>query len=186
LTKWRRKTDEDDIPDCSTILISSASALPDPKKANSLGEDAYFISPCGRHVGVADGVGGWRARGVDSGLFSRLLMSYCCQLLEESNTITSETALSKAFRAILHEQQLKLGLKKNKRKSMDLIQGTATVLVASLEGKILKVCSVGDCQLCVLRKRKTGEYYLVGSTQPGLFSFNMPHQMGLECIKNNH
>lgn len=53
-------------------LVSSWCCIPHPAKAHRGGEDAVFVTPFS--VGCADGVGGWAARGVDSGLYSRSLM----------------------------------------------------------------------------------------------------------------
>ncbi|TYZ63339.1 hypothetical protein PybrP1_012878 [[Pythium] brassicae (nom. inval.)] len=54
-------------------LVSGACELPHPQKRSTGGEDAWFIR--GNTVGVADGVGGWARKGVDSGEYSRTLMS---------------------------------------------------------------------------------------------------------------
>jgi protein phosphatase PTC7 len=40
-----------------------------------LGEDAHFICQERQTFGVADGVGGWAMKGIDSGIFARELMS---------------------------------------------------------------------------------------------------------------
>ncbi len=39
------------------------------------GEDAFFISSDKTALGVADGVGGWILRGIDPGLYARMLMA---------------------------------------------------------------------------------------------------------------
>ncbi|KUF75964.1 protein phosphatase 2C 80 [Phytophthora nicotianae] len=54
-------------------LESGACGLPHPQKRATGGEDAWFIS--GNTVGVADGVGGWARKGIDSGEYSRTLMN---------------------------------------------------------------------------------------------------------------
>ncbi|KAF1327992.1 Serine/threonine protein phosphatase, partial [Globisporangium splendens] len=54
-------------------LVSGACELPHPQKRATGGEDAWFI--CSNTVGVADGVGGWARKGIDSGEYSRTLMS---------------------------------------------------------------------------------------------------------------
>src|SRR3989338_1013018 len=51
------------------------SLLPHPDKAHKGGEDAYVVSSCGRVLGVADGVGGWAARGGDPSIYSNGLMN---------------------------------------------------------------------------------------------------------------
>ncbi|GLE06903.1 hypothetical protein PINS_up016572 [Pythium insidiosum] len=66
---------------CATVrtapklrLISGACEIPHPQKRSTGGEDAWFV--CSNTVGVADGVGGWARKGVDSGEYSRTLMSF--------------------------------------------------------------------------------------------------------------
>eukprot|EP01045_Picozoa_sp_COSAG04_P015012 COSAG04_NODE_1161_length_8022_cov_6.963019_2_plen_209_part_00 len=56
-------------------LSSSWCCIPHPAKAHRGGEDAVFVTPWS--VGCADGVGGWAARGIDSGLYARGLMHGC-------------------------------------------------------------------------------------------------------------
>ena len=61
-------------------LKTGACMIPHPDKVHKGGEDAYFLSP---HImGVADGVGGWAAMGIDSGIFSRELMSTCLRIAQ--------------------------------------------------------------------------------------------------------
>ncbi|KAI9905471.1 hypothetical protein PsorP6_014374 [Peronosclerospora sorghi] len=59
-------------PRSALSLTSGACGLPHPQKRATGGEDAWFIS--GNTVGVADGVGGWARKGIDSGEYSRTLM----------------------------------------------------------------------------------------------------------------
>lgn len=56
--------------------------MPHPDKAETGGEDAFFVSSFGRGAfGVADGVGGWNVEGVDPSRYSRcgasLTVSLC-------------------------------------------------------------------------------------------------------------
>lgn len=64
-------------------LESGACGLPHPQKRATGGEDAWFIS--GNTVGVADGVGGWARKGIDSGEYSRTLMN------SAKKTVTAST-----------------------------------------------------------------------------------------------
>ena len=65
-------TDDSAAP---SSLSSSWCCIPHPAKAHRGGEDAVFVTPWS--VGCADGVGGWAARGIDSGLYARGLMHGC-------------------------------------------------------------------------------------------------------------
>ena len=51
----------------------AASNIPHPTKVEKGGEDAWVASS--NLLVVADGVGGWANRGIDSGLFSKQLVS---------------------------------------------------------------------------------------------------------------
>lgn len=64
-------------------LISGSCYLPHPEKEETGGEDAHFICVDEQAIGVADGVGGWADVGVDSGQFSRELMSYTVTAIQE-------------------------------------------------------------------------------------------------------
>jgi hypothetical protein len=67
------------------------AAIPHPEKAAKGGEDAHFVlevEPGGTRqhsaVGVADGVGGWAAQGVDAGLYSSSLMKWTRHRLQQA------------------------------------------------------------------------------------------------------
>ena len=56
----------------STWVGVAGAALPHPDKAQTGGEDAFFVSSHGQGAfGVADGVGGWNMEGVDPSRYSR-------------------------------------------------------------------------------------------------------------------
>ena len=40
-------------------VVAASCCVPHPEKADSGGADSYYISSCGKAVGVADGVGEW-------------------------------------------------------------------------------------------------------------------------------
>jgi protein phosphatase PTC7 len=64
-------------------LVAGAASVPHPSKAERGGEDAHFVSAAGLGAaGVADGVGGWAAEGVDPAFFSRALMAGAAAALE--------------------------------------------------------------------------------------------------------
>lgn len=64
-------------------LVSGSCYLPHPDKEETGGEDAHFICVDEQAIGVADGVGGWADLGVDSGLYSRELMSHSVTAIQE-------------------------------------------------------------------------------------------------------
>ena len=71
----------------------SAAAL---NESASFGQDSYFVysrpGAAVHAVGVADGVGGWRSQGVDSGVISRAMMDKCRRQAMTWDTNTSSTA----------------------------------------------------------------------------------------------
>jgi len=64
-------------------LISGSCYLPHPDKEETGGEDAHFICSEEQAIGVADGVGGWADLGVNSGYYSRELMSKSVDAIQE-------------------------------------------------------------------------------------------------------
>lgn len=71
------------IPSGKTLkLLSGSCYLPHPEKEDTGGEDAHFIVD-EQAIGVADGVGGWADLGVDSGQYSRELMSHSVSAIHE-------------------------------------------------------------------------------------------------------
>lgn len=64
-------------------LLSGSCYLPHPDKEETGGEDAHFICVDEQAIGVADGVGGWADLGVDSGMYSRELMSHSVTAIKE-------------------------------------------------------------------------------------------------------
>lgn len=66
-------------------LVAAGVSMPHPAKAATGGEDAFFVSSWGQGaVGVADGVGGWAAEGVNPALYPRRLMEACEEALGPS------------------------------------------------------------------------------------------------------
>ncbi|OWM80825.1 hypothetical protein CDL15_Pgr006856 [Punica granatum] len=64
-------------------LVSGSCYLPHPDKEETGGEDAHFICSDEKAIGVADGVGGWADYGIDSGQYSRELMSNSVSAIQE-------------------------------------------------------------------------------------------------------
>jgi protein phosphatase PTC7 len=79
-------------------LLSGSCYLPHPDKEDTGGEDAHFICVDEQAIGVADGVGGWADLGVDSGQYSRELMSHSVTAVkdEPKGSIDPARVLEKA------------------------------------------------------------------------------------------
>ncbi|MBA0808086.1 hypothetical protein Gohar_023849, partial [Gossypium harknessii] len=83
-------------------LLSGSCYLPHPDKEDTGGEDAHFICADEQAIGVADGVGGWADLGIDSGQFSRELMSKSVSAIQEEpkGSINPARVLEKAHSSI--------------------------------------------------------------------------------------
>lgn len=152
-----------------------------------IGDDAYFIA---RHVdewssdfnedseneaperlrgsadviGVADGVGGWRAYGVDPGQFSVNLMR-CCERLVLAGYFSNHQPAKLLAQGFLE-------LKENKQQ----IIGSSTACLMMLSHSDLKLytANIGDSGFLVLRQ---GE--VVHRSQEQQHYFNTPFQLSL-------
>ncbi|MCL7032135.1 hypothetical protein MKW94_007858 [Papaver nudicaule] len=136
-------------------LISGSYYIPKKQSKNPQGEDAHFISD--NTVGVADGVGGWTKQGIDSGEYSRQLMSN--SLISVTNYMQQDIDPMQ----ILTEAYL------NTNK-----QGSSTACILTLiNDKGLHAVNVGDSGFVVLRR---GCSIFRSPTQQ--HGFNYPYQLG--------
>lgn len=132
-------------------LKSGGISLPKPGKYR--GEDAFFAR--GNAVGVADGVGAWAARGIDSGKFSRAMMAHAAQYSASMQDPTQ--LMARAYRDSQHHE------------------GSATVCLLTLDGaqRTLRSSVLGDCGFMVLRDHRP-----VHASTAQTHSFNLPFQLG--------
>lgn len=61
------------------MLAAGACYIPKDDESHPKGDDAYFICAEKQTLGIADGVGGWRLRGIDAGVYARELMANCSE-----------------------------------------------------------------------------------------------------------
>ncbi|KFK28352.1 putative protein phosphatase 2c 55-like [Arabis alpina] len=123
----------------SLKLVSGSCYLPHPEKEATGGEDAHFICDEEQAIGVADGVGGWAEVGVDSGLFSRELMSYSVSAIRElakGSSIDPLMVLEKAH-------------------SQTRAKGSSTACIIALTDKGLHAINLGDSGFTVVRDGTT-------------------------------
>ena len=130
-------------------------------------EDASFtqsLSPTVACIGVADGVGSWRARGVDAGLYARILMQSAASTAQSTPVPSAASLLETAWKAAAKQQVI----------------GSATVCIAVIDAAagVLDVAGVGDCECLVLRQAGQGNWHVECRTEPQLRSFNTPFQLG--------
>lgn len=115
-------------------------------------------------IGVADGVGGWRAYGVDPGLFSLNLMQNCERLVKAGYFVNDQPA-----------QLLASGFREMQESKRPII-GSSTACVAILnhaDGK-LYTANIGDSGFLVFRGGK-----VVHRSHEQQHYFNTPFQLSL-------
>ena len=123
-----------------------------PKPGKTRGEDAYFTAL--NAVGVADGVGGWSAKGIDSGKFSRAMMKH---------------ARAHAAREVLPTKLMMRAYAESQQHP-----GSATVCLLTLDARgTLRTSVLGDCGYVVLRGQD-----LVYLSASQTHDFNTPFQLG--------
>ncbi|KAK1555665.1 hypothetical protein Q3G72_029715 [Acer saccharum] len=137
-------------------LLSGSCYLPHPDKEETGGEDAHFISDK-QAIGVADGVGGWANHGVDSGLYSRELMSKSVAAIHEEpdGSIDPARVLDKAH-------------------SSTRARGSSTACIIALTDQGLHAINLGDSGFMVVRDGCT-----VFRSPAQQHDFNFTYQ--LEC-----
>ncbi len=154
-------------------MISGCAVIPHPSKANRVyklkprygGEDAYFINDDKRVVGIADGVGGWAARGIDPGIYSRELMNFANIAVENDEMLDPLQILVRA-----HSQTTSLG------------SSTALVIHIDAVKKTLHAANIGDSGFKIVRNFDR----LVLSSTPQQHDFNFPYQLEHATSKNGN
>ncbi|XP_052205399.1 probable protein phosphatase 2C BIPP2C1 [Diospyros lotus] len=137
------------------ILLSGASLLPRPDKALTGGEDAYFIA--GQNwLGVADGVGQWSRKGINTGIYARELMENCEKIVSDFSSNLLTDPMEVLSRSALASKS----------------PGSSTILVAYFDGQALHVANIGDSGFIVVRN---GAVYARSS--PDSYEFNCPFQI---------
>ncbi|XP_068313160.1 probable protein phosphatase 2C 55 [Pyrus communis] len=123
------------ITDGKSLKLTSGSYyLPHPDKEETGGEDAHFICANEQAIGVADGVGGWADLGVNSGLYSRELMSNSVAAVQEEpkGSIDPARVLEKAH-------------------SSTKARGSSTACIIALTEQGIHAVNLGDSGFIVVR-----------------------------------
>ncbi|KAL6633929.1 hypothetical protein ACP70R_026600 [Stipagrostis hirtigluma subsp. patula] len=126
------------------------------------GEDAYFVLANAGVVGVADGVGSYRKKGIDAGAFARALMKNAAAAGPKrtgNNPVRPCALLRRAYEATARSRT----------------PGASTALILSLHRSTLRWAYVGDSGFAVLRGGK-----IVHRSKPQQHRPNCPHQL---CAK---
>lgn len=141
-----------------------------PKAGKRL-EDAHFLDSY--MLGVADGVGGWRSLGIDSGQFALELMQEC-----KAQSLSSG---SLALRPTLREDHTDGSESYLVTVAREAVQrtkacGSSTMLICALNTGHLDLLNLGDSRAMVIRLHDSiPEVLLVTSCMQ--HSFNTPYQV---------
>ncbi|KQK17726.2 putative protein phosphatase 2C 24 [Brachypodium distachyon] len=122
-------------------------------------EDAHFINAASNVIGVADGVGACREKGVDAAAFSRKIMENARAEVASCTPGTHLCPYGLLERAYLRAVAART-------------PAASTAVILSLEGRFLKWAYVGDSGFAVLRRGK-----IIQRSQPQQNYFNCPYQL---------
>ncbi|CAG9774033.1 unnamed protein product [Ceutorhynchus assimilis] len=152
-------------------LVSAVCGFSKERKIQRLakgqfGDDAWFMAKdkIADVLGVADGVGGWRAYGIDPGEFSLHLMKTCERLvsLGRFNPTNPSELLASSYYELLHNKKAILG------------SSTACVVLLNRENSTLYTVNIGDSGFMVVRKGR-----IIRRSEEQQHYFNTPFQLSL-------
>ncbi|KAF5306839.1 hypothetical protein FQA39_LY00069 [Lamprigera yunnana] len=130
------------------------------------GDDAWFTAryKTADVLGVADGVGGWRAYGIDPGEFSLHLMQTCQRLVSIGRFSPNNPSelLARSYHELLHHKKAILG------------SSTACVVILNKENSMLYTANIGDSGFMVVRRGK-----VIHKSEEQQHYFNTPFQLSL-------
>ena len=141
-------------------LCSAVANIPHPEKVSKGGEDAWFLQVdldgTGSAVGVADGVGGYAAEGIDAGVYAKVLMR------EAQQASAAQPPGAPDPTAVLVAAQRATRL-----------PGAAPAVVVQMtpDGRAL-AANVGDCGFRVVR-----DGAVVAASEVGQHHFDCPYQL---------
>jgi len=133
-------------------LTSAGCCLPHPAK-DGQGEDAHFFTD--RAIGVADGVGGWAAHGIDAGEYARQLMHQMQQAVNDGTTDPVE-AMWKGYNTV-----------------STLGSSTCLLIVLDRDTGEIESANLGDSGFLHIRGSEVSDRAEIGQHY-----FNCPFQLG--------
>ncbi|XP_049388320.1 probable protein phosphatase 2C 55 [Solanum stenotomum] len=160
-----------------TIMVIGSSYIPKLNVEKPLGEDASFTCANKQAIGVADGVGGWAKKGIDSGVYSRELMKNAELAIQKQSSSSSITTID--LMKVLNEAFWNTKAK-----------GSSTACILSLFDDTLHAINIGDSGFIVIRK---GIIVYKSKVQQSRFNcpfqtdglFDNVHNFELEAIVNS-
>ncbi|XP_068657043.1 probable protein phosphatase 2C 55 [Aristolochia californica] len=136
----------------SLELVCGSCYLPKPNGKYPKGQDAHFMCPIQSVIGVADGLGGFNKRGIDSGVYARNLMFHAAKA-------TAEEPRGGACPLRILKKAV----------SMTRAEGGSTACIVAIQGHKILAANVGDSGFLVIRN---GEVAYRSPTQ--VRRFNSP------------
>ncbi|RCV07440.1 hypothetical protein SETIT_1G244700v2 [Setaria italica] len=149
----RHRAERPDKRPCALRMDWAACDLP------LHGEDAHFGHAEAGFVGVADGVGGYRDRGVDAGAFARELMASALENVEltaKARRLRPKEVLKRAYETAV----------------IKCTPGASTAVILSLDRTALSWAYVGDSAFAVFRGGR-----IVYRSIEQRRRFNFPYQL---------
>ncbi|CAB3221980.1 unnamed protein product [Arctia plantaginis] len=135
-------------------------------RKGQFGDDAWFStnSNSADVIGVADGVGGWRAYGIDPGEFSSYLMKTCERLVRMGHFKLTEPGdlLAKSYYELLEHKKPILG------------SSTACVMILDRSESVMRAANIGDSGYMVVRGGR-----VIHRSHEQQHYFNTPYQLSL-------
>ena len=146
--------------------------------AYHLNQDAGWAEEISGIIGlcVVDGIGGYMAKGYDSGIMARRFTAF----VKESFTTLSLN--EKEFALGISAERLLMDAWKSVR--AEKIGGGITLVVGFVDFKrsILRLCQVGDCVAVVIRlKKEEKTYEIFFQTPEHQIDFNVPRMLSHDC-----
>ena len=154
------------------LLHFQAASSVFPKSGKRI-EDAHFLDS--NMLGVADGVGGWRALGVDSGQFASELMQECKAQALSSWSLSLSPKLHEVESCSTSQESYLVPVAEEALRRTQS-SGSSTLLLCALNTGLLEVLNLGDSRAMLIRLTKNRPR-VICSTTPMQHSFNCPYQL---------
>ncbi|PON97653.1 PPM-type phosphatase domain containing protein [Trema orientale] len=127
-------------------MVSGAFYIPRNRTLKPLGEDAHFICADRQTIGVADGVGGWAAYGIDAGKYAR-------ELMLNSAIAAARNSKGQADHDRGHDVDPKRVLREAFSRCAE-VEGSSTACIVAHNDGALLAANVGDSGFMVFRDGK--------------------------------
>ncbi|KAL3516711.1 hypothetical protein ACH5RR_023613 [Cinchona calisaya] len=138
-------------------FVAGSIYIPKDNPSKPQGEDDHFMLPEFQAFGVADGVGGWSRKGIDSGEYSRQLMHNTTDSIKrqmnDKGSVDPKTALHEAF-------------------AKTEVKGSSTACIIALHKNRLHAVNVGDSGFVHFRHGK-----IIYRSPIQQYEFNCPYQL---------